>query len=360
MKLIAALSVPVLAVGFGALIASPASAHTPDIDASCGGVHVGATAYDANMANRWSVTINGTTQSGTFGASFDQTFPVPQGGATSTWSAFVEAADGTYHTDQSGSVGPCGTPPPVDVCQDLPGDQPEGTACTPPPDVQRADAQQLGDCAVDFNGTSYGAGDLTYDEQYTDTYVFNEQTNTWDLVTDTEPTIANVVFTPWTVAEQVQNGCTETAEQPPAEQSKDSSTKLDCDDEVQVTTTVTSTTPYVYDEDTNDWVPGETVKDTTVKETPVQPGDCDTDQGVSPNDASVHTTPVNAQVLPVTAQVPTSVDAGLAGASPLAAMPVSTVSAPAASEQDSRTPALVLVLMGMATIALGAFRIRRS
>src|SRR4051794_14118164 len=115
MRFIAAFSASVLAAGFGAVLASasPASAHTPDISASCSGVHVGATAYDPGMANRWSVTINGVTQSGEFGSSLDQTFPVPQDGATTTWSAIVEAADGTYHADQSGVVGPCGTPPAV-------------------------------------------------------------------------------------------------------------------------------------------------------------------------------------------------------------------------------------------------------
>src|SRR4051794_31906737 len=120
MRLIAAPLVAVLAAGFGALAAAPASAHTPTISASCSGVHVGATAYDAGLANRWSVTINGVTQSGTFGASFDQTFPVPQDGATSTWSAYVEAADGSYHGDSAGQVGPCGTPP-ADACSALPG-----------------------------------------------------------------------------------------------------------------------------------------------------------------------------------------------------------------------------------------------
>src|SRR6478735_11871053 len=132
MKLIAAPLAALVATGFGAILAAPASAHTPDISASCSGVHVGATAYDAGLANRWSVTINGVTQTGTFGASFDQTFPVPQDGATSTWSAFVEAADGSYHGAGSGDVGPCGTPPPVDACTDLDGTQPTGTACTPP------------------------------------------------------------------------------------------------------------------------------------------------------------------------------------------------------------------------------------
>ncbi len=110
MKIIAALTVPVLTLGMGVLATSPASAHTPDISADCNGVHLGATAYDASMPNRWSVTIDGTTQSGTFGSSFDQTFPVPQDGATTAWSAFVEAADGSYHGEGSGTVGPCADP----------------------------------------------------------------------------------------------------------------------------------------------------------------------------------------------------------------------------------------------------------
>ena len=129
-RIIAALTVPTLTMGAAVLVASPATAHTPNISADCGGVHVAATAYDAGVQNHWSVTIDGVTQSGSFGASFDRTFPVPQDGTTVAWSAFVEAADGSYHGGESGTVGPCGTP--ADVCADLPGQQPAGTPCTPP------------------------------------------------------------------------------------------------------------------------------------------------------------------------------------------------------------------------------------
>ena len=205
---------PVLALGASVLAAAPASAHTPTISADCAGVHVSATAYDATLPNRWSVTIDGATQSGTFGDSFDRTFPVPQDGSTVPWSAFVEAADGTYHGEDAGTVGPCGAP--VDACADLPGAQPAGTACTPPPDVQRVQAKTLEGCDVTFGNIAYGAGVLTYDEEYTDTYVFNEQTNTFDLVTDTTPTIENVDFTPYTGQELVELGCTDRPPQPPA------------------------------------------------------------------------------------------------------------------------------------------------
>ena len=357
MRKIAALTMSIATVGATWLTMSPAEAHTPNISATCDGVRVAATSYDANQANRWSVTIGGETKSGTFGASFDQTFPVPQDGASTAWSATIDSHDNVpaYHGDEAGTVGPCGTPPPVDECVDLPGTQPEGTECTPPPDVERTDAKALEGCDVVLDGTSYGAGELTYDELYTDTYVFNEQTNTFDLVTDTTAEIVNPVFTEWTTQELVENGCDERADQPPAEHSSQQSTELNCDDEVQVTTTVATTTPYVYDAATNSWVPGQPVEQTTTDEQPTQPGDCD-DTGVLPNQENTQDED-SAQVLPASAvapQVPTAVNAGLASATP-------ATDAVSASNQanDTRTPVLLLLLAG-ALLSLGAFRLRRS
>ena len=356
MKIIAALAVPVLALGAGVLATSPASAHTPSISADCNGVHVSATAYDPSMQNRWSVTIDGTTQSGTFGSSFDQTFPVPQDGTAVAWSAYVEAADGSYHGDGSGSVGPCGTPTVEDVCKDLPGNQPAGTQCTPPPDVKRSEDKALDGCHVTFQGTEYGAGGLTWDEEYTDTYVFNDQTNTWDLVTDTTATVTNVEFTPWSVQEKVDHGCAAKPAQPPAEHSRHTTTHLDCGDDVRVTTTVTVTTPYVYDTQTNTWVPGKPVRHKTTHESPVKPGVCD-DHGVAPT--QTHASP-GAQVQPVSAtapQVPTVVDAGLTTA-PAAAPAMSPAAATVHRSRDLEVPALLL--SGALLLGFGALRVRRS
>lgn len=345
MRFIAALSVPVLVAGFGAVIAAPASAHTPDISASCSGVHVGATAYDADQANRWSVTINGVTQTGTFGESLDQTFPVPQDGATSTWSAFVEAADGSYRGAGSGDVGPCGTPP-ADVCTDLDGAQPAGTECTPPPDVTRSGAGQLADCDVSFAGTTYGAGALTYDEEYTDTYVFNGDTSAWELVTDTEPTIANVAFTPWSVAEQVRNDCVERATEPDALQSSQQMLEIDCASDVAVTTTISSVTPFVYVPSSNTWIPGQPVEHTSQEEEPVQPGDCD--QAVSAS--QMGTTSQAGSVA-----VPTSVAAGSDG--PAAGVALATVSG---ATEPGRESSLLLLAVGGALVTASALRVRRS
>ncbi len=93
-------------------IPSAAEAHTARFSADCDGVVVNATAYDANAANRWTVTIAGVTQTGTFGASFTRTFSVPQAGATTAWSASIDAAGTRYDFAQSGTVGPCGEAPP--------------------------------------------------------------------------------------------------------------------------------------------------------------------------------------------------------------------------------------------------------
>ena len=262
----------------------------------------------------------------------------------------LEAADGSYHGEGAGTVGPCGTPPPTDACPDLPGEQPEGTQCTPPPDVERSEQQSLDGCHVTFQGTAYGAGALTYDEEYTDTYVFNEQTNTWDLVTDTTATIANLDFAPWSVQEQVDHGCTKKPHQPPAEHSKHSWTHLDCGDDVRVTTTVTTRTPYVYDEKSNTWVPGKTVKHKTTRETPVKPGECGRTEG-GPAQPSA-TTPSSGS------PVPTVIDAGLTAA-PAAARTPSASAATAPGRQSPGVPALLLV-SGMVLLVAGALRVRRG
>lgn len=104
------------AVGIGVLgalfIATPASAHTPKITASCTGVVLDANSYEGNKANKWEVTIGDNTQTGTFGANLNQTFPVPQDGKTTTWSAKIEAYNGSYSTGlKTGTVGPCGDKP---------------------------------------------------------------------------------------------------------------------------------------------------------------------------------------------------------------------------------------------------------
>ncbi|SDN91108.1 hypothetical protein SAMN05192576_2965 [Nocardioides szechwanensis] len=369
MKIVLATAMSIVALAMTWIGASPASAHTPTFRADCAGVQVQATSYDAGQANKWTVTIDGVTQSGTFGSSFSQTFPVPQNGATTSWSASVVGFDGNYQGQDSGTVGPCGTvtpPPPTDVCVDLPGDQPTGTSCTPPPDVVRADSKNLEGCDVVLDGTTYGAGSLTYDEQYTDTFVFNTTTNTWDVVTDTTATITNTEFTPWSVQEQVANGCTEPSTQPPAIQTSESTNDVVCGQDVVVTTTVATTTPYVYDAQTNEWVLGEPQVNTTTSESPVTPEQCETDTGVSPEteENTVVVTNVVTNGVPTkttTPQVPSFVDAGLTGsdtATPVLSASAATVAA--APSGNSSPMSGLLLLTGAALVLVGGLNPRRS
>ena len=100
-----------LGVGGAVLPATMAGAHTPTAAVSCSSLKIGGSSYDANKANTWSVTINGVTESGTFGTSFTKTFSFPQDGATSTWSYIIESWDKNpaYKKADSGTL-TCGTP----------------------------------------------------------------------------------------------------------------------------------------------------------------------------------------------------------------------------------------------------------
>lgn len=115
-------------------VATPAQAHAANGGASCSGAVLEAGSYDGAQANRYTLTVDDDTVTGTFGESVRETVAVPQDGAVHTWSYTVEAFDGSYQFADSGQVGPCGTPPVVDTCPDLTGDQPEGTACIAPPE----------------------------------------------------------------------------------------------------------------------------------------------------------------------------------------------------------------------------------
>lgn len=105
-----------------------------------------------------------------------------------------------------------------------------------------------------------------------------------------------------------------------------SSTALDCDDEVRVTTVTETTTPYVWDAELHEYVLGEPGEPVVVDviETPVKPGVCDEEPPpVDCEDAGPPYCPVPEQPKPepeprdndnlrvTNAAVPTAVDAGL-------------------------------------------------
>jgi hypothetical protein len=123
----------ILFLAAGIILAVGAFGHTPNGTADCDGVHASASAYDGGQANRYSAQVGDQSFSGTFGDSLDKTFPVPQGGATTTWSVHIEAADGSYPGDFGGTVGPCGDTPPPPTEPPTTPPTPEPPAPTEPP-----------------------------------------------------------------------------------------------------------------------------------------------------------------------------------------------------------------------------------
>jgi LPXTG-motif cell wall-anchored protein len=294
--------------------AGSASAHTPSVSASCSGVQLTATSYDSSKENHWSATIGGVTTSGTFGASLNKTIPVPQGGATTSWSATIEASDGSYNSTKSGSVGPCGSVPVPDKpdpavetkdvstpnCDTLlvttthlarsipfvydessnswvpgtPGDwQVTGTqtrhvtleecdAPLPPVLVEHRDLTD-DDCTTFVTTTDHRAREAIY--------VFDGGA-AWEWVQDG--------WTAWhtvssDTADATLEACPPPAQPDPVVSSSDV-TSQECDDDFETVTTSTSTTEYVLDEETRTWYLGEPVVVVTTVENPVDAIKCET------------------------------------------------------------------------------------
>jgi|GEM_PF-6856717 len=280
--------------------AGSASAHTPSISASCSGVRVNGTAYDAGQDNRWTVTVDGVTTKGTFGAGVDKTVPVPQEGRTTQWSATIEAFDGGYRQSRSGSVGPCGTPP----VPDRPADKVETRERVTPPDcttftVTTVKESRTIPWTYDKASNAWVAGtpgawvqtasqsrEATSQEcvrpPEPESSEHREVASTPDCTTYTVTTQEQVRdgvfvfeqgawkqdgFGPWrTVASRSSAATLQQCPAPPQPEPlvrHATSEKQACGDDVKTVSTTTTTTPFVLDEATRTWNEGEPVVVTT-------------------------------------------------------------------------------------------------
>lgn len=108
-----ALTTLVVAGGAVAVTAAPASAHTPNVHATCTSLDVSLRAYSDQGGNTVTVTVDGkVVKSERFRASW--TGSVALDGATAhTWSVAVDAVDGTrYDWSDAGKTTACPTPAP--------------------------------------------------------------------------------------------------------------------------------------------------------------------------------------------------------------------------------------------------------
>ena len=106
-KFLAGLSALVLSVGMIALVAGPASAHTPTISADCTALTVHLTNYQTvqgnSTPNTVTVTIDGTALPTVhFGTSFSQTYNFAQGAAQHSYRVQIVAADDSKYNYDSG------------------------------------------------------------------------------------------------------------------------------------------------------------------------------------------------------------------------------------------------------------------
>jgi len=328
------------------VLASPAPAHTPDISASCQGVVLKADSYEGNKSNKWTVTVDGKTDSGTFGSSLNKVIPVPQNGKTTSWSATIQAEDGGFKQSKSGSVGPCGEPADdteskkVTLCHatgsesnpftkitvsvaaffnsghvDHSGDIYEGFTYTKKGDTQTVAAKgdtsllQYDDCkkpvvvppkphkdqttevketlVCDTEKvnivTTYTTYDYTLDK---DKNEWIESTSTREVKSDRWATDAELKTCPPPVVPP----------QPPALVRTEVDEDLVCDTKLVEYYTYTWTTPFVYEPIGNQWVEGEEVLTTaptgTRPATPEELADAECEEVVTPPVPPVVTPPV--------------------------------------------------------------------
>lgn len=109
-KFLAALSVLALSLGMVAFTAAPASAHTPNVSATCEALTVKLTQYQTKHGdqkpNNVKVWIDGTlVKNDDFGTSWSKTFSFPQDGEAHTYHVKVDAWDGHKGTQYDYDTG---------------------------------------------------------------------------------------------------------------------------------------------------------------------------------------------------------------------------------------------------------------
>lgn len=307
-------AVALVLTGAGLLVgAGAAAAHTPAVSASCSGVRLVGTAYDAGKANRWTATVSGVTTSGTFGASVDKTIPVAQEGKTTTWSATIEAFDGSYRQSRSGTVGPCGTPP----VPQQPDDEVETRERTTPPDCTTFTATMIKESRVtlyvydkasnswvrgtpgEWKQTSTTTREATAQEcvrppkpELSEEREVTSEPDCTTSTTTTETQVRDAVFvftqgawkqdgfTEWRPTGSRTNEATLQECPPPPAPKPVTDRKVDddqkCGEDFTTVTTTTTTTGYVLDEPTRAWHLGEPVVEVTTAKQPTKRIDCPT------------------------------------------------------------------------------------
>ncbi|MBG6237381.1 LPXTG-motif cell wall-anchored protein [Mycetocola sp. CAN_C7] len=258
-KLLAGFNASIL---FGAALvlaagAAPASAHTPEVDATCESVTLTLENYghtpEAPTPNTVTVTIDGVEQENTaFGAGFAASYDFDDVAVGHEWAVVVDAADDTYDRSFDGTTEPCAPAVPADA---------SATVTVEPPTCDIPARLVLGDVVNATWSTptaTTGPADYSVVATADEGHLFasGETTETFSGRLDGQ-------------LDSVEAGCaTLPGTVPPMPEpvvTTDAVEAEDCTTDTITTTTTTVTTGHVFDEVSNTWVTAEPV--TTVTST---------------------------------------------------------------------------------------------
>jgi hypothetical protein len=262
-----------LAVLGAAIVAVPASAHTPDVTADCSSVSVALVSYTTNddpNPNVVTVTIDGAqVAQQPFGDAFTQNYPFSDTTIGHEWSVHVDSIDDAYDRDFGGTTEPCTAPPAIqDATAELSVTDPTCTSGA---------TLVLGEVSNATWGeptSTTGPADYAVTATALENHAFDGDLETLEFT--------------GTLAGPVTGSTCDTEPTPPVEPPVTPPTQpqptvavafdeaADCGTDVVTRTTTKTTTDTVLNEEGTEWVPAEPVVVTTVTTRPTDAIDCPT------------------------------------------------------------------------------------
>jgi len=298
-----ALATGILAAGASAVTApTPASAHTPEVSATCSTLTVALTNYSNDKnPNSISVSIDSETVEETrFGSAFDATYPLGDTTAAHDYLVRIDAPGKAYDREFAGSSVPCE----AEVAPDA-----SAALAVTPATCDTTGTLVLGESKnatwgepTATTGPAKFSVTATADEDHAFSDGARTKTFTGAIEGRLDPAeapCASVVVVP---------------ERPVPTVVVTDETARDCDSLTQTTTTTTTTTGWRLDETANVWVPTPAVVTTTNATVPVAAAECPTVE-TPPTGTTTPPTPstpadVTARDVPVEALATTGSNAG--------------------------------------------------
>ena len=291
--LAAAILTAALSASIVATAAAPASAHTPNVSATCSTLAVNLQSYAWSQSNprpnKVSVTVDGANLATEwFGGSFKRDFSLGDATKPHTWRVVIDAID-NYDRTYEGTSTPCAPPTPKDAAATL---HTTPASCTVPGTLV---LDSIANATWSVPTRTQGPGDYAVTATAARGHLFDDGTAS-RAFTGTLPGALGTSApgcaptpppptTPPTTTPPTTNPPTpptpptppQVTPVPPKPAPVLTSSRIvsiECDDDLMTTTTTTVVTDWVLNAAGTDWVPGEPVLTTSTATRQVIPGDC--------------------------------------------------------------------------------------